>query len=218
MPETCWNGEPCTARPITAIVTDTGAFPGYWARHLVGTRRAVVEITYGEQTFYIDNADGSGWHKVTRGGSPHWAHSSITIDPATIQPADPYLTSTEVVSAATHNATLQQLRQTEAERDGAYRERARLVALAVGGLAEQVVVAPAPDIAEPGWQIIYATLHGRQCSWHIAPRDAGLFSHFDHVPVDDPRAQWDGHTTEEKYEHLDHIARALGTPGPFRKA
>jgi hypothetical protein len=105
----------------------------------------------------------------------------------------------------------------EQEQDGAYRERARLVALVAGGLAEQAVVAPASDVDEPGWQILYATLHGRQCSWHFSPRDADLIEFFDHVPVDDPRAQWDGHTTEAKYEHIDYLARALGSPGPFRK-
>ena len=104
-----------------------------------------------------------------------------------------------------------------AERDGAYRERARLVALIAGGIAEQAVIAPAPDVDEPAWQILYAVLHGRQCSWHIAPRDADLFEHLDHVGADDPRAQWDGHTTEEKYQHIDLLARALGTPGRFPK-
>jgi hypothetical protein len=104
-----------------------------------------------------------------------------------------------------------------AERDGAYRERAHLVALVAGGLAEQAVVAPAADIDEPGWQILYATLHGRQCSWHFAPRDADLIEYFEHVPADDPRAQWDGHTTEAKYDHIDYLARGLGTPGQFAK-
>jgi hypothetical protein len=105
--------------------------------------------------------------------------------------------------------------QAEAERDGAYRERARLEAL-VAGVAEQAVIAPAPDVDEPGWQILYATLHGRQCSWHIAPRDADLFEHLEHVLADDPRAQWDGHTTDEKYQHIDWLAHVLGTPGPFK--
>ncbi|XUM01254.1 hypothetical protein ACQ86F_31740 [Streptomyces venezuelae ATCC 10712] len=108
----------------------------------------------------------------------------------------------------------QQRDQAREERDGAYRERARLVALVAGGLAEQAVVAPALDIDEPGWQILYATIHGRQCSWHYAPRDADFIEHLEHVPADDPRAQWDGHTTEAKYEHIDYLARALGTPGP----
>lgn len=105
--------------------------------------------------------------------------------------------------------------QAEQERDGAYRERARLVALIAGGLAEQVVVAPAPDVDEPGWQVLYATLHGCQCSWHFAPNDADLIEYFEHVPADDPRAQWDGHTTEAKYNHIDYLARGLGILGPF---
>lgn len=107
-----------------------------------------------------------------------------------------------------------EITRVEAERDGAYRERARLVAL-LAGIAEEAVVAPAPDVDEPGWQILYATLHGKQCSWHYAPRDADLIEHLEHVPADDPRAQWDGHTTEAKYEHIGHLARALGTPSPF---
>ena len=86
MNDTRWNGEPCTARRITAIVTDDGTFPQYWARHLAGTRRNVVQVEYGGQTFYLDDEDDGGWHKVTHGGSPRWASSSLTIDPKTIQP------------------------------------------------------------------------------------------------------------------------------------
>ncbi|MFF7901208.1 hypothetical protein ACFZCV_20785 [Streptomyces sp. NPDC007920] len=93
MTDTRWNGEPCKARRITAVVTDDARFPLYCARDLVGTRRSVVEVEYGGETFYLDDEDGSGWNKVTHGGSPRWAHSSITIAPDTIQPrgqlADP---------------------------------------------------------------------------------------------------------------------------------
>jgi hypothetical protein len=85
-PETRWNGEPCQARRVTAIVADDGRFPQYWARHLVGTRRKAVEVTYGDSTFYLDDEDGSGWDKVTHGGSPHWGHSSLTIEPDSIRP------------------------------------------------------------------------------------------------------------------------------------
>ncbi|MFJ5151402.1 hypothetical protein ACIQCF_07400 [Streptomyces sp. NPDC088353] len=86
MTETRWNGEPCKARRITAIVADDGRFPAYWARHLAGTRRQIVEVEYGGETFYLDDEDSSGWHKVTHGGSPRWTHSNITIDPGSIQP------------------------------------------------------------------------------------------------------------------------------------
>jgi hypothetical protein len=84
-----------------------------------------------------------------------------------------------------------------AERDGAYRERAQI--LAPLAALHPSVIAPAPDVDEDGWQILYLRIGGKQASWHIAPRDAHLFTHVEHVTVDDPRAQWDGHTTEEKY-------------------
>ncbi|MGW4042991.1 hypothetical protein [Streptomyces sp. NPDC004721] len=86
MANTEWNGEPCKARRVTAIVADDDRFPAYWARHLVDTRRNIVEVEYGGEKFYLDDEDGSGWHKVTHGGSPRWTHSNITIDPDTIQP------------------------------------------------------------------------------------------------------------------------------------
>lgn len=86
MATTQWNGEPCEARRITAIVADNTAFPGYWARPFVGARRKAVEVTYGGQTFYLDDEDGSGWNKVTHGGSPWYPHSGLTIEPGSIQP------------------------------------------------------------------------------------------------------------------------------------
>lgn len=90
------------------------------------------------------------------------------------------------------------IKAVEAERDGAYRERAHLVAL-LAAMTDHAVIAPALDVEEPGWWIVYLSLGGRQASWHISPRDATLFGHVEHVTVDDYRAQWDGHTTEEKY-------------------
>ncbi|WP_226966762.1 hypothetical protein [Streptomyces phaeolivaceus] len=90
------------------------------------------------------------------------------------------------------------LEDTERERDGAYRERAHLVAL-LAAMTDGAVLAPALDLDEPGWWIAYLNIGGRQASWHISPRDATLFGHVEHVTVDDARAQWDGHTTEEKY-------------------
>lgn len=91
--------------------------------------------------------------------------------------------------------------QAETERDGAYRERAHLVAL-LAAMTDGAVTTPAPDVEEPGWQIVYLQLGGHQASWHISPRDADLFTHVERVSTDDPRAQWDGHTTEAKYERI----------------
>lgn len=92
------------------------------------------------------------------------------------------------------------------ERDGAYHERAQLLALLAS--LHPSVIAPAPDVDEDGWQILYLQIGGKQASWHIAPRDAELYAHVEHVPAGDRRAQWDGHTTEQKYAHIgQHAAR-----------
>ncbi|MFJ6616659.1 hypothetical protein ACIQOW_03620 [Kitasatospora sp. NPDC091335] len=90
--------------------------------------------------------------------------------------------------------------QAEAERDGAYRERAHLTAWLA--TIHPAVIAPAVDIDEDGWQILYLTVSGRQFSWHIHPNDADLYHHVEHVPAEDPRAQWDGHTTDQKYQTI----------------
>ncbi|MET9729726.1 hypothetical protein ABZZ79_03365 [Streptomyces sp. NPDC006458] len=100
------------------------------------------------------------------------------------------------------------LERAEAERDGAYRERTHLVAL-LAALTDGAVVAPAPDVDEPGWQIAYLYLGGRQASWHIHPRDADLIQALEHVPTDDPRAQWDGHTTEAKFAGMQALTAEL---------
>ncbi len=254
---TQWNGEPCTARQITAIVTDA-PFPQYWARHLVGTRRNIVEVDYGDQTFYIDDEAGEGWHKVTNGGSPRFAHSNITIDPGSILPREPGTGPRQSTDTITDDqltalyderdhlkAWLQRgvdqhmafgllrpdgtdeqlpcadwcyacrIDRTEAERDDAaaqldntYRERARLLAL-LAALLPGSVTAPAEDLDEPGWQILYLYIGGHQASWHIHPRDTDLFEHVEHVNPGHPRAAWDGHSTEEKYERIRHHTAAL---------
>ncbi|MFJ4787614.1 hypothetical protein [Streptomyces sp. NPDC088794] len=431
MPETRWNGEPCAARRVTAVVADDGRFPLYWARHLVGTRRKVVEVAYdGGATFYLDDEDGSAWHKVTQGrGAPHWTHNSILIAPDSIQPRpdqpSPHETfqagnappinddtpggkaaeeetpsdqsTSEVAYAAaaktvrragyvrdqlaillsrlpvplptpqeladgatadkvtaqrihaarpgipTHTAfnVLQALRAVRAvdrtpnadredrilladlteedlaqlyddldrhvevvgemneqaidlhkrtaaaraesadqvryqararaaavrqaqrwaarariaeaavrhwiafinrgmdthvqfsvlNQDGtteqlpcadwcyacrleqAQAERARLLAL-LAGLLPGSVIAPAEDLDEPGWQILYLYIGTHQASWHIHPRDADLFTDVEHVSVGHPRAVWDGHTTDKKHERMEEHTTALHRAEP----
>lgn len=94
------------------------------------------------------------------------------------------------------------------ERDGAYRERAQLLAL-LAALTDGAVLTYARDVDEPGWQLLFLTIGGRQCTWHISPRDADLVGHVERVDIADPRAQWDGHTTEEKYAHIAATAAEL---------
>ncbi|MET8624562.1 hypothetical protein ABZW30_12530 [Kitasatospora sp. NPDC004669] len=88
--------------------------------------------------------------------------------------------------------------------DGAYRERAHLTAWLA--TTYPAVITPATDIDEDGWQILYITADSRQLSWHIHPRDADLYAHVEHVPANDPRAQWDGHTTEQKYRIIRSLS------------
>ncbi len=112
------------------------------------------------------------------------------------------------------NLARQRAESAEGERDGAYRERAHLVAL-LAAMTDSAVIAPAPDVDEPGWQIVYLTIGGHQATWHISPRDADLVAHIEPVEPDDPRAQWDGHSTELKYARIAaHTAELAERCGP----
>lgn len=69
-PGTYWNGERCTARRVRVIVGESNP-RGAWYEGLEGTARDAVEVLYGDMVYYLDNEDGSGWLKVTKGrGSP----------------------------------------------------------------------------------------------------------------------------------------------------
>lgn len=101
-----------------------------------------------------------------------------------------------------------------AERDGAYRERAHLLAHLAA--VHPSVITLAPDVDEPGWKLLFVYVDGQQMSWHISPRDDDLFEHVERVTCDDPRAQWDGHSTAEKYERLRRLT-ATRDPEPGRQ-
>lgn len=78
---TYWNYQPTSARKVRVIV---GPSPvkTWWCAELEGTERAAVEVSYpGGKPFYLDNEDGSGWAKVTRGrGGPEWGHSELPVE------------------------------------------------------------------------------------------------------------------------------------------
>jgi hypothetical protein len=95
----------------------------------------------------------------------------------------------------------------------AYRERAHLVAaLATHPAVTSAVLATdahaeLPDCAT----VVYLeTAHG-QMTWHLADVDLDLVDHLPRVPADDPRAQWDGHSTAEKYARVRDLAAAVTT-------
>lgn len=79
--QTYWNGEPCDARRVLVIVGNTGRFSTPWFIDYVGQERHAVEVTYGRETFYLDDEGGHGWRKVTEGrGSPRWSHGSLEVE------------------------------------------------------------------------------------------------------------------------------------------
>lgn len=142
-----------------------------------------------------------------------------TTPPVQLYPGGPNINSglglTEYdIAAVALDELRPELNKTEEQQqviDGAYRERAHLVALLAA--LNPSVLAPAGDVGEPGWSIVYVYLHGdaaSQLSWHISPRDVGLFQHVERVTADDPRAQWDGHSTETKYELIRIATAKLG--------
>lgn len=99
------------------------------------------------------------------------------------------------------------------ERDGAYRERAQLLSWLAALHPSSTVITASPDVDEDGWQLLYLVAGGWQMSWHIHPDDAPLFRHVTVVDVTDPRAQWDGHGTEQKYERMRNHVRLLALEG-----
>jgi hypothetical protein len=83
---TYWNGERCEARKVWLIVGDDGRFERPWFKRFIGQQRAAVEVVYGGQTFYLDDAGGEGWFKVTEGrGSPRLGHGSLSPAPGSVK-------------------------------------------------------------------------------------------------------------------------------------
>lgn len=96
-----------------------------------------------------------------------------------------------------------------------YRERAYFLsdfAARWGG----VVIDPAPDLEDRALYQAHPT-HGLPMSWHInRERDLDdLFGHVRRVGLDDPLAEYDGHTTAAKYARMRGLHQGLpGAPRP----
>jgi len=86
----------------------------------------------------------------------------------------------------------------EGQKDGAYRERDKLVAALSKLFHSYRSRHPMADEWEDDWRnIIVIDLPTGQVSWHIHDSELPLFMH---LPLQDNN--WDGHTTEEKYARL----------------
>jgi hypothetical protein len=106
----------------------------------------------------------------------------------------------EALASATIRAT-----RAEVERDGAYRERAHLVALLAALHPSHIGYT---DPAAIDWLVVTIETPTGQMSWHIAERDRDLFEHVRLVPA--VHNVWDGHTTEEKYARLRRLTTDPG--------
>lgn len=91
-----------------------------------------------------------------------------------------------------------------------YEERAHLVLMLAA--MNNGVRTTDPDTPECPTLIVINTAVG-QMSWHIHPDHAHLFADVPEVRRDDPRAAWDGHTTDEKYTRARTIAGLYLTAG-----
>ncbi|MEV5606986.1 hypothetical protein [Streptomyces sp. NPDC052225] len=106
----------------------------------------------------------------------------------------------------------------ERERASVYRERNHILAWIAALHPATAVIAPATDPDAEGWHWLYVNAGGWQMRWHISPQDLPLFQHVEYVEPSDPRAQWDGHGAEQKYQRMRQHVRLLaledGAPTP----
>lgn len=89
-----------------------------------------------------------------------------------------------------------------------YRERAHLIAH-LATLYPSVLSYSDPD--EPDWPVLTVDTPAGQLTWHIALTDLDLVGHVQVVPLADPRAAWDGHSTNEKYARLRALTKGTLT-------
>lgn len=111
------------------------------------------------------------------------------------------------------NDALGVMAEANESRNGAYMERAKVLRMALAvdltRIFHSVVMTPATDVQEPGWWIIFLHSESGQMSWHLSPEQAELFDFVERVKPTDPRAVWDNHTTEQKYQRIDDLVAFL---------
>ncbi|MGW7085044.1 hypothetical protein ACWGH2_16350 [Streptomyces sp. NPDC054871] len=97
----------------------------------------------------------------------------------------------------------------EQDRDGIERERAHLLAWLAALHPATTVITPATDVDAEGWHYLYITAGGWQMGWPIAPAYLPLFQRVRYVKPSDPRAQWDGHGSDQRYQRMRQHVRLL---------
>lgn len=98
-----------------------------------------------------------------------------------------------------------QLEECRAQKNQAYSERNRLVAVLAKLFPSSLERHPEEDKDwDADWRwIVYVILPTGQCSWHIHDSELALF---DHVPRE-CKQRWDGHTTGEKYARIERYCK-----------
>lgn len=93
-----------------------------------------------------------------------------------------------------------QLQDAKFQRDEAYKERNLLIGLLSKFLPAWV--AKDPKESPPWDNVVYIITPNGQCSCHIHQRELVNFSHLEGIT---PLEEYDGHTTQEKYDRLNFI-------------
>lgn len=176
--------------------------------HVAEQQRAVGPGHHALVT--VDKARNLGRASLSRNMVPIWVTVGLLVagEPLEVVQAEYGLTEAEAAVVAALAADFRDLATDNAEEQlrGVYRERAHLVAH-LAALHPSVI--SHNDPSETDWPVVYVHTPTGQASWHLSREDLDLFGHVPVVPADDPRAQWDGHTTEEKYRRLAELTRQV---------
>lgn len=93
------------------------------------------------------------------------------------------------------------------ERDAAYTERVRL--LAVLAFIYESALVHDDNSRDPDWEwILFIEFPTGQASWHIKTSDLLLLRNVRTVKPPLGRWEWDGHSTETKYKRLQNLAES----------
>lgn len=103
---------------------------------------------------------------------------------------------------------IQQVLNLTKEKDGAYDERNRVVALVAAMAMKDGWTVCQTRTSIPGWDpewenCVYIDSPEGQLSWHFHDRHAHLFEHVPKVASH----EWDGHTTDVKYQRIEKICK-----------